>query len=215
MGSKEEKDMKNSYAKVKAGKNGNGHKSKNVKKDTVNPASPHKDDFFQLIAQNTSDIILHARLTPEFHYDYVSPSSTHISGYTPKEFYADPYLPTKITLPEDFPLIGAAARNTSEKNKPVEIRWKHKDGRIIWTEHMISVTRDKQGNPESLHIIARDITERKQAEAALQESQQFTTSLLENAPHATVVLNADTSVKYVNPAWERINGWTLKEVVGI
>jgi two-component system NtrC family sensor kinase len=60
-----------------------------------------------------------------------------------------------------------------------------------------------------------EVTTRKKAEKALQESQKFVTSLLENAPHATVVINADTSVRYVNPAWERLNGWTLAEVVGL
>ncbi|OGO16823.1 MAG: hypothetical protein A2Z15_07310, partial [Chloroflexi bacterium RBG_16_50_11] len=73
---------------------------------------------------------------------------------------------------------------------------------------------DKDGNPESFNIIARDITERKQAEAALLESQQFNATLLEHAPHAAMVINPDTSVKYVNPAWEKLNGWTLAEIIG-
>ncbi|MCJ7777673.1 MAG: PAS domain S-box protein [Sedimentisphaerales bacterium] len=207
--------MKNTYPKIKVGGNGNGHKIKSTNRDNGNARSPRKDGFFQLIAESASDIILHAKMTPEFRYDYVSPSSTHISGYTPEEFYADPFLPKKITVPEDYPLVDASRRNESNYNKPVEVRWIHKDGRIIWTEHMMSLTRDKEGKMENFHVIARDITERKQAEAALQESQQFTTSLLEYAPHATVVLNADTSVKYVNPAWEHTNGWTLEEVVGV
>ncbi len=207
--------MKNTYPKIKVRGNGNGHKDKSAEKDNGHVRSPHKDDLYQLIAENVGDIIFHAKLTPKFHYDYVSPSCTHITGYTPKEFYADPFLPKKLTLPEDYPYIDLPSWNPSDKNKLVEIRWKHKDGHIIWTEHIVTLKRDKNGKIESFFCIARDISERKRAEAALQENQQFTNSLLENAPHATVVLNADTSVKYVNPAWERINGWTLEEVVGI
>ncbi len=195
------KAMKNAYPKIEDREN------------SINPLS-HPDDFFEVIAENVRDIILHAVLTPELHYDYVSPSCTHITGYTPEDFYADPYLPRKITAPEDIPLVGASMWNPSKNNKPVEIRWIHKDGRTIWTEHMISLTRNNNGSPESVTIIARDITQRKQAEIALGENQKFTDSLMSNAPHATVVFNADTSVKYVNPAWERINGWTLEEVVG-
>jgi PAS domain S-box-containing protein len=178
--------------------------------------SAHNDEFFHLLAENARDVIFHVKTSPTFQFDYVSPSSTHITGYTPEEFYADPLLAEKCVLPEDFPLVSdPSAWDNATKSKPVEIRWKRKDGRIIWTEHMISVTRDKEGKLESFHIIARDITERKQTEAALRESQQFNESLLENAPHAIVVINPDTSVRYVNPAWVRINGWTLSEVVGL
>jgi PAS domain S-box-containing protein len=194
--------MNNAYLKVAGNKN------------NVNVTLSRKDDFFQLIAENVSDIILHAVFTPDFHYDYVSPSCTHITGYTPEEFYADAYLPKKITVPEDYPLVDPSTLNTRGENKPFDLRWIHKDGHIIWTEHLVTQTLDEYGKPVSFIVIARDITERKQTEAALKESQKFTGSLLENAPHATVVLNADTSVKYVNPAWERINGWTLAEVVG-
>jgi len=206
--------MKNAYPKIEHRGNGNGHEPKNIDKNNGNLPLSHKDDFFQIIAENVSDIILHGIFTPDLHYDYVSPSCTHISGYTPEEFYADALLPKKITLPEDYPLVEASTWNTSAKNKPFEIRWIHKNGRIIWTEHLMTLTVDKDGKPVGFTVIARDITERKQAEAAYQESQKFSTSLLENAPHATVVINADTSVRYVNPAWERINGWTLEEVVG-
>ena len=194
--------MKNAYLKVNGSKNNN------------NVISSRKDDFYQLIAENVSDIILHAVFTPDFHYDFVSPSCTHITGYTPEEFYADAYLPKKITVPEDYPLVDPSTLNPTGKNKPFELRWIHKDGHIIWTEHLVTLTVDEHGKSVSFTVIARDITERKQVEAALGENQNFTTSLLENAPHATVVIDADTSVKYVNPAWERINGWTLAEVVG-
>ena len=55
----------------------------------------------------------------------------------------------------------------------------------------------------------------KQAEEALRESQEFSDSLLQNSPHAVVVINPDTSMRYVNPAWEKLNGWTLSEIAGM
>jgi PAS domain S-box-containing protein len=88
-------------------------------------------------------------------------------------------------------------------------------GEVAFWENTANPVRDASGNVVICLEIGHDVTERKNAEKALQESQKFVTSLLENAPHATVVVNADTSVRYVNPAWERLNGWTLAEVVGL
>ena len=175
----------------------------------------HNDKYFHLIADNARDLIFHAQYFPTFRFDYVSPSSTRITGYTPEEFYADPLLAKKCIHPDDLHLlIDPNQPGAPPIYEPLDMRWRCKDGRMIWTEHMVTLTRDESGEPVSCQIIARDITKRKKAEEDLLEIQKFNASLLENAPHATVVINPDTSVKYVNPAWEILNGWTLAEVVG-
>jgi PAS domain S-box-containing protein len=82
-------------------------------------------------------------------------------------------------------------------------------------ENTASPVKDAGGKVVICLEIDHEITHRKQAEKALQESQKFVSSLLENAPNATLVVNPDTSVRYVNPAWERLNGWALTEVIGL
>jgi two-component system NtrC family sensor kinase len=67
----------------------------------------------------------------------------------------------------------------------------------------------------SIENLNKEIAERRQAEEALREIQEFNESLLENSPHSTIVINPDTSIRYVNPAWEKLNGWTLEEIKGI
>ena len=59
-----------------------------------------------------------------------------------------------------------------------------------------------------------DITERKRAEEALWASVEFNSSLLTNAPNPIIVLDPDTSIKYVNPALERLTGFSAAELVG-
>ncbi len=66
----------------------------------------------------------------------------------------------------------------------------------------------------SIDDLNREINERKLAEEKLRESEKFTSSLMENAPHATMVVDPDTSIRYVNPAWVELNGWTSSEIVG-
>jgi len=47
---------------------------------------------------------------------------------------------------------------------------------------------------------------------ALQESEEFSSSLLGNSPFPIIVINPDTSVKYVNPALEKLTGFTSEEL---
>ncbi|MFL7790842.1 MAG: PAS domain S-box protein [Anaerolineae bacterium] len=56
--------------------------------------------------------------------------------------------------------------------------------------------------------------ERKRTEEALRESLQFSSSLLGNSPHPILVINPDTSIRYANPALEKLTGFSAAEVIG-
>jgi PAS domain S-box-containing protein len=127
---------------------------------------------FQRLAQNAQDIIYRYRFLPERSFEYVSPVATVITGYTPEEHYADPDLGLKLVHPDDRPLLTAATQGASDYDKPLTLRWVRKDGAIIWTEQRNVLIYDQAGNLVEIEGIARDITERKQAEEALWESNQ-------------------------------------------
>jgi PAS domain S-box-containing protein len=63
-------------------------------------------------------------------------------------------------------------------------------------------------------VFVRDITERKKAEEALAESEAFSSSLMVNSAIPMLVINHDTSIRYVNPAFEKLTGLTSAEVTG-
>ena len=62
--------------------------------------------------------------------------------------------------------------------------------------------------------LEREITERKRVEEALCESEEFSSSLLSNSPNPIIVVNPDTSVRYVNPALKKLTGFSSAEVIG-
>jgi PAS domain S-box-containing protein len=55
---------------------------------------------------------------------------------------------------------------------------------------------------------------KKKAEAALIESEEFNKSLMENAANPVVVINPDTSIRFVNPAFEKLTGFSAPEIIG-
>jgi two-component system sensor histidine kinase UhpB len=64
-------------------------------------------------------------------------------------------------------------------------------------------------------VFAKDSTEKKKTEMALLESEDFSSALLENSPNPIVVVNPDSSIRYVNPAFEKVTGYTVGEALGL
>ena len=96
----------------------------------------------------------------------------------------------------------------------IEIVFLAKDGRSIVVEGNSSC-HFQDGGTAIIKGIFRDITSRKQAEEELQESQRFSSNLLQNSPNPILVLDMDTAVRYINPAFEKLTGFTLADVLGV
>jgi PAS domain S-box-containing protein len=60
--------------------------------------------------------------------------------------------------------------------------------------------------------LEKQVQLRKNAENALRESEEFAFSLLNNSPNPIVVINPDTSLKYVNPALMKLTGFSSSEL---
>lgn len=154
---------------------------------------------FRLIAENAQDIIYRYEFLPQPRFAYVSPASTRIIGYSPEEHYADPELGRKLIHP-DF-------------SEPLTLRWRHKDGRTVWTEQRNVAIFDERGNLAAIEGIARDVTERKRAEEALRESEKKFRDLVENSLVGVYVIQ-DGIFRYVNPKLAEIFGYESDQLIG-
>src|SRR5215216_4741411 len=62
--------------------------------------------------------------------------------------------------------------------------------------------------------VIRDVTERKEVENALKESEERFRSLVQNTSDIITILEADGTVRYISPAVERVMGYKPEEQIG-
>ena len=99
------------------------------------------------------------------------------------------------------------------RDYPLELR--HRDGRITSVLYNASVYRDENGDVVGIFAAARDITQRKQAEEALRQSEQRFSSMVEAVrDYAIIFLELDGRVASWNKGAERIKGYRAEEIVG-
>ena len=111
-----------------------------------------------------------------------------------------------------------------------DINWviARKDGEQRHLEISANLITAEDGDKKGFRGIARDVTDRHLAEEALKESEQCALdlsrvsrraekrfrALLEFLPDPVFAFNLDSTVRYLNPAFERVFGWTLEELEG-
>ena len=124
----------------------------------------------------------------------------------------------EISHPEDVPQETKRVRELLKRpteSYAMEKRFCRNDGVWIWTRVTVSLVRDARDRPIHLIGVIEDITERKQALDALQESEWRYRSILESAPDAiTISRLSDGCYLEVNPYFCRISGYSRREVIG-
>jgi PAS domain S-box-containing protein len=83
-----------------------------------------------------------------------------------------------------------------------------------WIFFTAAPLKDERGRINGAIETLQDISERKWAEEALNESQRRLRTLLDFAPYPIVVFALDGRVDYLNPAFTETFGWALAELEG-
>src|SRR5205823_3748124 len=88
------------------------------------------------------------------------------------------------------------------------------DGTVRWIESKGRALHASDGTLVRVTGTSMDITERKNAEEALQASEERFRSVVQNASDVIVIVEADGSIVYVSPAAERVWGHTPDSLRG-
>jgi PAS domain S-box-containing protein len=133
---------------------------------------------YRLLAENVADVIW--TLDKNLNFTYVSPSVEKLRGFTPEEIMAQSI--EEVLTPQSLEKVREFIREVFAKIKKgytdipaitKELEQPCKDGSTVWTEAVVNVVFDEDGNFSHFQGVTRDITERKKLEAQLREAQKM------------------------------------------
>lgn len=170
------------------------------------------EEKYREIVENISDVVH----TSDYkgYFTYINPACKKLTGYTQNEIIGKHF--SDIVAPEWKDRVAEFYLHQF-RNKIDETTFSFsiitKSGEQKWVEQ--TVMQLKEGNNITGHkSIMRDITERKEAEQKLKESEGQLQTIFNEAPDALIVINDEGNILRWNPQAEKIFGWSLGEVLG-
>jgi two-component system cell cycle sensor histidine kinase/response regulator CckA len=146
---------------------------------------------------------------------YISPAYEKIWGRSGESLYDSPRNWIEAIHPDDRErVLHAATTRQTEGTYDEEYRIIRPDGEIRWVKDRAFPVRNAAGQIERVVGVARDVTERKKAEAELQRREEEFRSLIENASDLITVVNGQGIIRFQSPSAERVLGYSPESMTG-
>lgn len=166
---------------------------------------------FRSLIENISDMIV--LVNAEGRILYTSPAAQKILGYSQAELLNQQAF--VLIYPEDLPTtLDIFIKTLGQPNSTAagELRILRKDGVIRWV-HVVGTNLLDEPNVRAIVSVYRDITERKQAERAIADSEERYRDLVENIHELICTHDLDGNILSVNRATDLL-GYTREEMLG-
>jgi len=167
---------------------------------------------YRQVVENATEIIY--TVDEKGNFTYGNPAGLKVTGYSLAELRSFNY--ADLVLPEHRERVMEIYINQFCQRIPtthVEFPFISKTGKIIWFSQNSSLVIEDE-KVVGFHMIARDITERKQAEERLQERERYFRTLMYTLHEDIVVIDCDYRITDVNNTFLITTGSSREQVIG-
>lgn len=151
------------------------------------------------------------------HQEYLSPTFKRMFGYADHELPNIPETWQQLIFPEDLPGVLECFNQHIQSRGQIpyynEVRYRHRDGSTVWVICSGQVIEwDQEGHPLRMVGCHINITERKQAEQALKESEERWQLALRGSNASIWDWNFRTNTIFRSTRWKSLRGLLEDEV---
>lgn len=165
---------------------------------------------FRTLVEQVPAILYTAALDEASTTLYVSPQVECLLGFSQTDYEFDHNLWQERLHPDDLERVLTEVGQCHESGEPLhtEYRMIARDGRPVWFLDEASVVSDSTGHPLFLQGLMFNISDRKK----LEESSRLLSMAVEQSAESIVITDRDGYIRYVNPTFEKMTGYSSNEV---
>jgi PAS domain S-box-containing protein len=173
------------------------------------------DQRFQLLINAVTDYAIYM-LEPDGRIATWNPGARRFKGYEAEEIIGRHFSTFFTEGDRAAGLPARILRTAAEEGRFESEGWRvRKDGSRFWAQVVVDPIRDEDGSLIGFAKITRDVTERREAERSLFESEQRFRLLVQGVrDYAIYMLGPDGRISNWNTGAEAIKGYRADEIVG-
>ena len=171
---------------------------------------------YKLLTEQGKDCIFSVDLL-KGQYEYLSPATEKLFGLKPETIMKDASLTFKLAPEDSISFVEDIRKRTIKGIIEPSIEFPiihHKTKKLRWIHQNNFIIRDENGKPIKLRGTAYDITERKEAEQKLIESEKRFRDISENAAELIWETNPEGLYTFVSSNVKEILGYSSNEIIG-
>ncbi len=179
-----------------------------------------REKRYRIMTENVNDIVWVLDLNLQI--TYASPSNIRLTGYDPDEVVRMPLsnlvAPASLqlaarVLAEELKREKSGETVDANRSRNLQMEVYSRTGESLWLDVVATFNRDAGGRAVEILAVGRNITERRNMEQALAESERRYRMIVENVRE--VIWTADLNMRhtYISPSCIHMTGYTPAELM--
>lgn len=147
---------------------------------------------------------------------YISPQIQKITGYSAEEWNSHGGW-LGVVHPDDQDRFIRENERTNQTGEPFDIEYRiiHKNGQVFWLRDLAKLIRDAEGNPLYWHGTVIDITEQKNLQKDIRQSEDRFRKAFQASPIAICITTFKEGIFLdINDAYAKLSGFTREHIIG-